>query len=102
MRICIKIGTALISRNNRLNYRWLKGKVREIAALQKQGNEIAVVSSGAVAAGMEIAGQTTRPTETLKLQMMSGMGQVRLMKYYKDYFKSEGIHVAQILSLIHI
>lgn len=101
MRICIKVGTALISRNNRLNYRWLKGKVREIAALQKQGNEIAIVSSGAVAAGMEIAGQTTRPTQTLKLQMMSGMGQVRLMKYYKDYFKSEGLQVAQILLTHH-
>jgi len=101
MRICIKIGTALISRHNRLNYRWLKGKVREMAALQKQGNEIAIVSSGAVAAGMEIAGQTIRPTETLKLQMMSGMGQVRLMKYYKDYFKSEDIHVAQILLTHH-
>jgi glutamate 5-kinase len=101
MRICIKIGTALISRHNRLNYRWLKGKVREMAALQKQGNEIAIVSSGAVAAGMEIAGQTVRPTETLKLQMMSGMGQVRLMKYYKDYFKTEDIHVAQILLTHH-
>jgi glutamate 5-kinase len=75
--------------------------VREIAALQKQGNEIAIVSSGAVAAGMEIAGQTTRPTETLKLQMMSGLGQVRLMKYYKDYFKPEGLHVAQILLTHH-
>jgi glutamate 5-kinase len=101
MRICVKIGTALISRNNRLNYRWLKGKVREIAALQQQGNEIAIVSSGAVAAGMEIAGQTIRPTDTLELQMMSGMGQVRLMKYYKDYFKPEGIHVAQILLTHH-
>jgi glutamate 5-kinase len=101
MRICIKIGTALISRNNRLNYRWLKGKVREIAALQKQGNEIAIVSSGAVAAGMEIAGYKVRPTETLELQMMSGIGQVRLMKYYKDYFRLEGIHVAQILLTHH-
>jgi glutamate 5-kinase len=101
MRICIKIGTALISRNNRLSYRWLKGKVREIAALQRQGNEIAIVSSGAVAAGMEIAGRSTRPTETLKLQMMSGIGQVRLMKYYKDYFKPEGINVAQILLTHH-
>jgi glutamate 5-kinase len=32
---------------------------------------------------------------------MSGMGQIRLMKYYKDYFKSEGIHVAQILLTHH-
>jgi glutamate 5-kinase len=101
MRICIKIGTALISRGNRLNYRWLKGKVREIAALQKRGNEIVIVSSGAVAAGMEIAEQTMRPTETLELQMMSGIGQIRLMKYYKDYFKPEGIHVAQILLTHH-
>ncbi len=101
MRICIKIGTALISRGNRLNYSWLKSKVREIAALQKQGNEIAMVSSGAVAAGMEVAGQTIRPTDTLELQMMSGMGQIRLMKYYRDYFKPEGIQVAQILLTHH-
>jgi glutamate 5-kinase len=101
MRICIKIGTALISRNNRLRYRWLKGKVHEIAALQRQGNEVAIISSGAVAAGMEIAGQKIRPTETLELQMMSGIGQVRLMKYYKEYFKREGIHVAQILLTHH-
>jgi glutamate 5-kinase len=101
MRVCIKIGTALISRGNRLNYRWLKGKVREIAALQKRGNEIVIVSSGAVAAGMEIAEQRMRPTETLELQMMSGIGQIRLMKYYKDYFKPEGIHVAQILLTHH-
>jgi glutamate 5-kinase len=101
MRICIKIGTALISRGNRLNYRWLKGKVREIAALHKRGNEIVIVSSGAVAAGMEIAGQTIRPTETIELQMMSGMGQIRLMKYYKDYFKPERIRVAQILLTHH-
>jgi glutamate 5-kinase len=101
MRICIKIGTALISRNNRLNYRWLKGKVREIAALEKQGHQIVIVSSGAVAAGMEITGRRIRPTETLELQMMSGMGQIRLMKYYKDYFKFEGIHVAQILLTHH-
>jgi glutamate 5-kinase len=101
MRICIKIGTALISRGNRLNHRWLKDKVREIASLHKRGHEIVIVSSGAVAAGMEIAGLTDRPTQTLKLQLMSGMGQIRLMKNYKDYFKSEGIHVAQILLTHH-
>jgi glutamate 5-kinase len=101
MRICIKIGTALISRGARLNYRWLKGKVREIAALNKEGHEIVIVSSGAVAAGMEIAELNERPTETLELQLMSGLGQIKLMKYYKDYFKLDGIHVAQILLTHH-
>jgi glutamate 5-kinase len=101
MRICIKIGTALISRGNRLDHRWLGAKVREIAALQKQGNEIVIVSSGAVAAGMEISGMTERPIDTIRLQMLSGMGQIRLMKCYKDYFKPEGIKVAQILLTHH-
>jgi glutamate 5-kinase len=101
MRILIKIGTALISRGNRLNYRWLRGKVREIAALHAAGSQIVLVSSGAVAAGMEIDGLSERPRDTLRLQMLSGMGQIRLMKYYKDYFKEEGIRVAQILLTHH-
>ncbi len=101
MRICLKIGTALISRGNRLSCRWLKGKVREIAELHRRGHEIVIVSSGAVAAGMELAGLKERPTETLQLQLMSGMGQIRLMKYYKDYFKAENIQVAQVLLTHH-
>jgi glutamate 5-kinase len=97
----IKIGTALISRGNRLNYRWLRAKVREIAGLCSEGHQIVLVSSGAVAAGMEIDGLAERPKDTLRLQMLSGMGQIRLMKYYKDYFKAEGIRVAQILLTHH-
>ena len=52
MRILIKIGSALISSHNRIQYRWLKGKVREIAGLHRAGHQIILVSSGAVAAGM--------------------------------------------------
>jgi glutamate 5-kinase len=101
MRICLKIGTALISRGNRLSYRWLRAKVREIASLHREGSEIVIVSSGAVAAGMEISGLESRPTQTLQLQLLSGMGQIRLMKYYRDYFKPEGIRVAQVLLTHH-
>jgi glutamate 5-kinase len=101
VRILIKIGTALISRGNRLNYRWLRAKVREIAGLHGEGHRIVLVSSGAVAAGMEIEGLSERPKDTLRLQMLSGIGQIRLMKYYKDYFKAEGVRVAQILLTHH-
>ena len=101
MRMLIKIGTALISRGNRLNYRWLRSKVREIAGLHAEGHQVVLVSSGAVAAGMEIEGLSERPKDTLRLQMLSGMGQIRLMKYYKDYFKAEGVRVAQILLTHH-
>ncbi len=101
MRVLIKIGSALISQANRIQYRWLAGKVREIAGLHREGHELALVSSGAVAAGMEIRGLTRRPRETLELQLLSGMGQIRLMKFYKDLFKRHGIQIAQILLTHH-
>jgi len=50
---------------------------------------------------MEIDGLSERPKDTVRLQMLSGMGQIRLMKYYKDYFKAEGIRVALILLTHH-
>jgi glutamate 5-kinase len=101
MRTLIKIGSALISQGNRVQYRWLRGKVREITGLHRQGHQIALVSSGAVAAGMEIEGLAERPKETLRLQMLSGMGQIKLMKFYKDFFKRFRIHVAQVLLTHH-
>jgi glutamate 5-kinase len=101
MRALIKIGSALISEGNRVQYRWLLGKVREIAGLHRSGHEIALVSSGAVAAGMEIEGLNVRPKDTLQLQLLSGMGQIKLMKYYKDYFKRFRINVAQVLLTHH-
>ena len=101
MRIILKIGSALISKGPCINYRWLKGKVHEIAGLLEQKHEIVIVSSGAVAAGMEIERLKTRPSEVLKLQLLSGEGQIKLMKYYKDYFKSERIIVSQVLLTHH-
>ena len=101
MRILIKIGSAQISKGSKIHYKWLKAIVREIAELHKKGNEIIIVSSGAVAAGMEVEGLTKRPKDVLKLQLLSGEGQIRLMKYYKDYFKAYKILVSQILLTQH-
>ena len=101
MRLLIKIGSALISRGSRINYRWLAAKVREIAGLSRAGEKIALVTSGAVAAGMEIRGLSQRPRDALELQLLSGMGQIKLMKSYKDLFKRYGIRVAQVLLTHH-
>ncbi|HEB10157.1 MAG TPA: glutamate 5-kinase [Spirochaetales bacterium] len=101
MKILIKIGSALISDSGRINYQWLKSKVKEIAGLHNQGYRPIIVSSGAVAAGMEIENLTHRPKETLKLQLLAGEGQIRLMKHYKDLFMAHGIFVAQVLLTHH-
>jgi glutamate 5-kinase len=99
--ILIKIGSALISEGPRIRFPWLAQKVWEIASLIEQGHRFLIVSSGAVAAGMELQGMTERPSEVLDLQLLSGIGQVRLMKYYKDLFRERGVSVAQILLTHH-
>jgi len=55
----------------------------------------------AVAAGMETRGLTKRPQDTLKLQMLSGQGQVKLIKYFKDLFMEKQIYIAQVLLTHH-
>ncbi len=101
MTILVKVGSALISEGPRIRFPWLAQKVWEIAGLIEQGHRFLIVSSGAVAAGMELQGVTKRPTDILELQLLSGIGQVRLMKYYKDLFKERGVSVAQILLTHH-
>lgn len=101
MTVLVKIGSALISRGNRINYEWLQRKVDELAMLYREGHRILIVSSGAVAAGMELMGQRKRPADTLHQQMLAGMGQVRLSRYYKDLFKEKYIMTAQMLLTHH-
>jgi glutamate 5-kinase len=101
MKILIKIGSSLINKNNHLNWELLKLKVAEISRLARGGHKIILVTSGAVACGMEIAQLDVRPKDTLKLQLLSGEGQIVLMKNYKELFDKESIRIAQILLTHH-
>jgi glutamate 5-kinase len=93
----IKIGSGLIGPEGRVDHAFLEAKCAEIAELMDAGDRIVVVSSGAVAAGMEVAQRTHRPMETLELQFLAGIGQTRLMKYYRDYFHRFDRQTAQLL-----
>lgn len=101
MKILIKIGSALMSKDNKFNYEFLKSKVEEISELHKKEDEIIIVSSGAVACGMEIENIKERPKDVLKLQLLSGEGQVALMGHYRELFEKENIRIAQILLTHH-
>ncbi len=101
MKILVKVGSALISEGPRVRFPWLAQKVWEMAALAGEGHRFLIVSSGAVAAGMELQGRTVRPKEITELQLLSGIGQVRLMTYYKDLFREWNIAVAQVLLTHH-
>ncbi len=101
MRILIKIGSALTKKDNHFNSDLIKQKVDEISRLHCEKNEIILVTSGAIACGMEIDKITERPKDTLALQLLSGKGQALLMKNYFELFNKNNIKTAQILLTHH-
>jgi glutamate 5-kinase len=100
MRILIKIGSALTKKGRGFNLELTKEKVEEISELNKE-HEIILVTSGAISCGMEIENLDERPKETLKLQLLSGKGQIQLIKNYFELFENNGIKIAQVLLTHH-
>ncbi|MDR0701942.1 MAG: glutamate 5-kinase [Azoarcus sp.] len=97
-RLVIKIGSALITDNGAgLDRAAIDDWARQIAALRRDGREIALVSSGAIAAGMRKLGWKKRPSEMHRLQAAAAVGQMGLVKTYEDTFARHGLATAQIL-----
>lgn len=97
-RIVIKIGShVLIQRNGQPDIRRMRALVREIAALRHSGKEVAVVSSGAIGAGLHALGMRTRPDNLPALQMAAAVGQTRLMTRYNALFAREKCRIGQVL-----
>ena len=76
-RLVLKIGSAVLSDGGTFDRVAFVSLVRDLIRLREGGLEIVVVSSGAVALGMERLGTTVRPTETAKLQATAAIGQGR-------------------------
>jgi glutamate 5-kinase len=97
-RLIVKVGSALVTRNGAgLDNAALDDWARQIAALRADGREIALVSSGAIAAGMQRLGWTRRPHEMHKLQAAAAVGQMGLVEAYEKAFSRHGLQTAQIL-----
>ncbi|MFC1451768.1 glutamate 5-kinase [Verrucomicrobiota bacterium] len=97
-RLVVKIGSrVLVQKTGRPDTRRMRSLVAEIARLRRAGIEVAVVTSGAIGAGMEALGMTERPTRLPDLQMAAAVGQTRLMTRYDELFSRAGWRVGQIL-----
>ncbi|MFN4062797.1 MAG: glutamate 5-kinase [Parazoarcus communis] len=97
-RLVVKVGSALVTNNGAgLDHAALDDWARQIAALRTEGREIALVSSGAIAAGMQRLGWSKRPHEMHKLQAAAAVGQMGLVEAYEKAFSRHGLHTAQIL-----
>ncbi|PTT79365.1 glutamate 5-kinase, partial [Pseudomonas sp. HMWF010] len=99
-RIVFKVGSALLvdARTGAANHAWLKAFCDDAAALRARGQQIVVVSSGAVALGRRRLGLTGRKSLTLpEKQAAAAAGQSLLMRAWEEAFEPHGISVAQIL-----
>ncbi len=97
-RIVVKIGSrVLVQRTGRPDRRRMRELVRQLADLRAEGRQVVVVSSGAIASGMEALGLKQRPKDVAGLQMAAAVGQSRLMAAYDELFGARGCRIGQIL-----
>ncbi|MDA7767444.1 glutamate 5-kinase [Porticoccaceae bacterium] len=97
-RWVIKIGSALLTNDGAgLDRQAIDGWVEQIAQLLAKGNEVVLVSSGAIAEGIVRLGWTTRPESIHELQAAAAVGQMGLIQAYESSFKRYERHTAQIL-----
>jgi glutamate 5-kinase len=97
-RWVIKVGSSLVTAKGLgLDHVAIADWCAQIAALQAQGKQIVLVSSGAVAEGMARLGLKKRPASLHELQATAAVGQMGLVRAYEDEFKKHKLHAAQIL-----
>lgn len=97
-RVVIKVGTSTLTHENgKLNLRRIERLAFVISDIKNRGAQIALVSSGAVAAGAAKAGLDHRPMTLREKQAMAAVGQTELMRMYEKFFSCYGYQVGQIL-----
>lgn len=97
-RWVIKIGSAMITNEGRgLDQAAIADWTAQMAALYRDGKELLLVSSGAVAEGMRRLGITQRPHALHELQAAAAVGQMGLVQAYESAFQKHGIRTAQVL-----
>jgi glutamate 5-kinase len=97
-RLVAKVGSSLVTNNGQgLDQTALAQWAQQIAALARQGKQVILVSSGAVAEGMQRLGWKQRPSAVHELQAAAAVGQMGLVQAYETCFRSHGLRTAQVL-----
>lgn len=97
-RLVVKVGSSLlVDTKGQLNRAWLDTLANDIDALQKQGHEVLIVSSGAIAIGSSVLGINKKRARLEDLQAAAAAGQVQLVHAYQEVLGQHGISAAQIL-----
>ena len=98
MRIAVKIGTSTIAHpTGRLNIKHVEDLCKTISDLANAGNEVVLISSGAIGMGVGKLNLKSRPTDIPTKQAAAAVGQCELMYVYDNLFAEYNHTVAQIL-----
>ena len=98
MRIVVKVGTSTLAYpTGHLNIRHMESLCKVLSDVANAGNEVILVSSGAIGMGMGKLSLSQRPTDTPTKQAAAAVGQCELMYTYDKQFSEYNRTVAQIL-----
>ncbi|PKQ36974.1 MAG: glutamate 5-kinase [Actinobacteria bacterium HGW-Actinobacteria-1] len=96
--VVVKVGsTTVTGADGRVDRAFLKALVDQLAALRSDGYAVVLVTSGAVAAGLEALGMTSRPKDIPTIQAAAAIGQVRLVETYAELAAERDMAVGQVL-----
>ncbi|HEY5898168.1 MAG TPA: glutamate 5-kinase [Burkholderiales bacterium] len=96
--LVVKVGSSLVTNAGRgLDAAAIALWAEQIAGLVRAGRRVILVSSGAIAEGVQRLGWTRRPHNMHELQAAAAVGQMGLVQCYESCFRGHGIHTAQVL-----
>lgn len=97
-RLVVKVGSSLVTNQGQgLDQAAIARWAVQIAQLRSRKKEVVLVSSGAIAEGMQRLGWTRRPQAMHELQAAAAVGQMGLVQVYETCFREHGLHTAQVL-----
>lgn len=98
-RVVIKVGSALLVEKSTgsVNRDWLEALADDVAAIRARGQEVVLVSSGAIALGRRELGLAKRKPKLEEKQAAAAVGQIRLAHAWKEVLERRGFTVAQVL-----
>jgi glutamate 5-kinase len=98
-RVVVKVGSALLveASTGRVNRSWLETLAADLAAMRERGQEVVIVSSGAIALGRRQLGLPKGKLKLEESQAAAAVGQIRLAHAWKEVLEARGFTVAQVL-----
>ena len=97
-RLVVKVGSSLVTNEGQgLDHAALARWAEQIAELRRRNKDVVLVSSGAIAEGMQRLGWKRRPNALHELQAAAAVGQMGLIEAYESCFRKHDLHTAQVL-----